>query len=127
MPELPSFNRSRQWRALAQRQAHASAGQSGPPDGAAGFVAELPPPDAAAIAQRLDAMADTPPPEIGDRAAYRDAVRTIRDHGTLKRRPFVRFFACQEDLSHEPPDTPLPAAVATGEEPFLIIGAMAGG
>lgn len=52
---------------------------------------------------------------------------TIRDHGTQRRRPFVRFFACQEDLSHEPPDAPLPSAVATGEEPFLIIGAMAGG
>ena len=52
---------------------------------------------------------------------------TIRDHVTLKRRPFVRFFACEQDLSHEPPDTPLPAAVATGAEPFLIVGAMAGG
>ncbi|MFL6194682.1 MAG: MoaD/ThiS family protein [Thermoanaerobaculia bacterium] len=52
---------------------------------------------------------------------------TIRDHDTLLRRPFLRFFACQQDLSHDPPETPLPAAVATGEEPFLIIGAMAGG
>jgi molybdopterin converting factor small subunit len=52
---------------------------------------------------------------------------TIRDHVTLRRRPFVRFFACQQDLSLEPPDTPLPEAVATGAEPFLVIGAMAGG
>ena len=51
----------------------------------------------------------------------------IRDHGTLKRRPFVRFFACEQDLSHEPPDAPLPNEVAAGKEPFLIIGAMAGG
>ncbi len=52
---------------------------------------------------------------------------TIRDHGTEKRRPFVRFFACEQDLSHEPPDAPLPDAVATGAEPLLIVGAMAGG
>ena len=52
---------------------------------------------------------------------------TIRDHGTLKRRPFVRFFACEQDLSHEPPDAPLPAAVAAGAEPFFVVGAMAGG
>jgi molybdopterin synthase sulfur carrier subunit len=52
---------------------------------------------------------------------------TIRDHVTQRRRPFVRFFACEEDLSHEPQDTPLPDAVATGEEPFHIVGAMAGG
>jgi hypothetical protein len=52
---------------------------------------------------------------------------TIRDHGTLKRRPFVRFFACKEDLSLEPPDTKLPEAINNGAEPFLIIGAMAGG
>ena len=52
---------------------------------------------------------------------------TIRDHGTLKRRPFVRFFACKEDLSLEPPETPLPDEVVNGAEPFLIIGAMAGG
>jgi len=52
---------------------------------------------------------------------------TIRDHGTLRRRPFVRFFACKEDFSHEPPDTLLPEAIATGAEPFLIVGAMAGG
>ena len=51
----------------------------------------------------------------------------IRDHGTLKRRPFVRYFACQEDLSHEPADAPLPLAVARGEEPYLIVGAIAGG
>lgn len=52
---------------------------------------------------------------------------TIRDHGTLERRAFLRFFACEEDLSHEPPDTPLPEAVKSGKEPFLIIGAIAGG
>jgi molybdopterin synthase sulfur carrier subunit len=52
---------------------------------------------------------------------------TIRDHGTLKRRAFVRFFACEQDLSHESPDAPLPHAVAIGDEPFLIVGAMAGG
>jgi len=52
---------------------------------------------------------------------------TIREHGTLKRRPFIRFFACKEDLSLDSPDTPLPASVVSGEEPFLIIGAMAGG
>ena len=52
---------------------------------------------------------------------------TIRDHVTLRRRPFVRFFACEQDLSLEPPDTPLPDAVATGAEPFLVVGAMAGG
>ncbi|HEV7666838.1 MAG TPA: MoaD/ThiS family protein [Chloroflexota bacterium] len=52
---------------------------------------------------------------------------TLRDQITLRRRPFVRFFACQQDLSHDAPDTPLPAAVAAGAEPFLIIGAMAGG
>jgi len=52
---------------------------------------------------------------------------TIRDHGTLKRRPFIRFFACKEDWSHEPPDAALPEAVTTGAEPFLVVGAMAGG
>ena len=52
---------------------------------------------------------------------------TIRDHVTLRRRPFVRFFACEQDLSHERPDAPLPDAVATGAEAFLVIGAMAGG
>lgn len=52
---------------------------------------------------------------------------TIRDHVTQQRRPFVRFFACEEDLSHDSPDTPLPAAIATGAEPFLIVGAIAGG
>jgi molybdopterin synthase sulfur carrier subunit len=52
---------------------------------------------------------------------------TIRDHATHQRRAFLRFFACGEDLSHEPPDAPLPQAVATGTEPFQIVGAMAGG
>jgi molybdopterin synthase sulfur carrier subunit len=52
---------------------------------------------------------------------------TIRDHVTQQRRPFLRFFACEEDLSHEPPDAPLPNAVVTGTEPFLVVGAMAGG
>jgi molybdopterin synthase sulfur carrier subunit len=52
---------------------------------------------------------------------------TIRDRVTRKRRPFIRFFACERDLSHEAPDTPLPEAVTSGAEPFLIVGAMAGG
>ncbi len=52
---------------------------------------------------------------------------TIRDHDTQQRRPFLRFFACEEDLSHEAPDAPLPGAIASGDEPFLIIGAIAGG
>jgi molybdopterin synthase sulfur carrier subunit len=52
---------------------------------------------------------------------------TIRDHVTRLRRPFIRFFACKEDLSNEPPDAPLPAAVAAGDEPFMVVGAMAGG
>jgi sulfur-carrier protein len=52
---------------------------------------------------------------------------TIRDHVTLRRRPFIRFFACKEDVSNDPPDTVLPDAVLTGAEPFLIVGAMAGG
>jgi hypothetical protein len=52
---------------------------------------------------------------------------TIRDQVTQQRRPFLRFFACEEDLSHEPPDSPLPDAVASGKEPFIIIGAIAGG
>jgi molybdopterin synthase sulfur carrier subunit len=52
---------------------------------------------------------------------------TIRDHGGGPRRPFIRFFACERDLSHDPPDDPLPEAVAAGTEPYLIVGAMAGG
>jgi len=52
---------------------------------------------------------------------------TIRDHDTQQRRAFLRFFACEEDLSHEPPDAPLPDAVASGAEPFIVIGAIAGG
>jgi molybdopterin synthase sulfur carrier subunit len=60
-------------------------------------------------------------------AAYPVLRGTIRDHGTLKRRPFLRFFACEQDLSHDPPDAALPERVAAGTEPFLIIGALAGG
>ena len=60
-------------------------------------------------------------------AAYPVLRGTIRDHGTLKRRAFLRYFACEQDLSHEPPDAPLPEPVARGAEPFLIIGALAGG
>ena len=52
---------------------------------------------------------------------------TIRDHRTFRRRPYLRFFACEQDLSHDPPDVPLPEAVASGDEPFLVVGAMAGG
>jgi molybdopterin synthase sulfur carrier subunit len=60
-------------------------------------------------------------------AAYPMLRGTIRDHGTQQRRAFLRFFACEEDLSHEPPDSPLPYAVVSGKEPFLIVGAIAGG
>ena len=72
-----------------------------------------------AVTQRavLDALEDRYPVLRG----------TIRDQGSGKRRSFVRFFACEEDLSHEPPDDPLPEDVANGKEPFLVIGAMAGG
>src|SRR5690348_11134633 len=52
---------------------------------------------------------------------------TIRDHDTLKRRPFLRFFACEQDLSHDPPDNALPEAIAAGKEPLLVVGAIAGG
>ena len=72
------------------------------------------------------------PPTLG---AVLDAIEarypvlegTIRDHVTRKRRPFVRFYACEQDLSHDPPETLLPAPVARGEEPLLVVGAMAGG
>ena len=72
------------------------------------------------------------PPTLGSvldavEATYPVLRGTIRDHVTLRRRPFVRFFACEQDLSLEPPDTPLPDAVTKGTEPFLIIGAIAGG
>jgi molybdopterin synthase sulfur carrier subunit len=60
-------------------------------------------------------------------ASYPMLRGTIRDHVTQQRRPFLRFFACEQDLSHEPPDTPLPDAVVAGDEPFLVVGAMAGG
>jgi len=60
-------------------------------------------------------------------AAYPMLRGTIRDHVTHRRRPFVRFFACEQDVSHEADDAPLPDAVANGEEPFLVVGAMAGG
>ena len=69
------------------------------------------------IVSVLDALENTYPMLRG----------TIRDHGTLKRRPFIRYFACKEDWSHEPGETALPQAVAEGEEPFMIVGAMAGG
>ncbi|HMK30746.1 MAG TPA: MoaD/ThiS family protein [Terriglobales bacterium] len=76
--------------------------------------------------------------EVGGRATQRsvlDALEAqypmlrgaIRDHVTQQRRPFLRFFACEQDLSHEPPDTPLPDEVVSGKEPLLIIGAIAGG
>jgi hypothetical protein len=60
-------------------------------------------------------------------AKYPTLRGTIRDHGTLKRRPMVRFFACEEDVSHEPVDFVLPEAIANGTEPFIILGAIAGG
>jgi hypothetical protein len=72
-----------------------------------------------AVTQRsvLDALEDGYPMLRG----------AIRDHSTKKRRPFLRFFACQQDLSHQSPDTPLPEPVSTGAQPFLIVGAIAGG
>jgi hypothetical protein len=72
-----------------------------------------------AVTQRsvLDALEQTYPVLRG----------AIRDHTTQRRRPFLRFFACQRDLSHDAPDTPLPEAVASGAQPFLIVGALAGG
>jgi molybdopterin synthase sulfur carrier subunit len=76
---------------------------------------EVPPP--ITIATTLDALETCFPALRG----------TIRDHDTLQRRPFIRFFACQEDLSLDPPETPLPGAVLAGTEPFMIVGAMAGG
>ena len=60
-------------------------------------------------------------------ARYPMLLGTIRDHLTQERRPFLRFFACEEDLTHESPDAPLPEAVSSGKEPFLVIGAIAGG
>ena len=60
-------------------------------------------------------------------ARYPMLLGTIRDHVTQERRPFLRFFACEEDLSHESPDAPLPEAVSLGQEPFMVIGAIAGG
>jgi hypothetical protein len=60
-------------------------------------------------------------------ARYPMLCGTIRDHITKQRRPMLRFFACEEDLSHEPPDAPLPAVVASGAEPFWVVGAIAGG
>lgn len=60
-------------------------------------------------------------------ARYPMLAGTIRDHQTLKRRPFIRFFACSEDLSNAPMDTPLPEAVVSGREPYLVVGAMSGG
>ncbi len=60
-------------------------------------------------------------------ASYPVLRGTIRGHTTQQRRPFVRFFACEQDLSHDPPDSPLPDAVVKGDEPFMVVGAMAGG
>lgn len=60
-------------------------------------------------------------------AAYPMLAGTMREHGTLKRRAFVRFFACGQDVSLDPPDAPLPEAIVTGAEPFMVVGAMAGG
>ncbi|MFN2475568.1 MAG: MoaD/ThiS family protein [Chthoniobacterales bacterium] len=73
--------------------------------------------ETATIGAVLDALEERYPPLRG----------TIRDHQTKQRRAFVRFFACEEDLSHEPPETPLPPAVRAGAEPFFVVGAMAGG
>ena len=76
---------------------------------------DLPPP--VSIRNVIDALENTYPPLRG----------TMRDYTTMKRRPFIRFFACKEDLSNDPPDNSLPEAVVNGKEPLLIVGAMAGG
>lgn len=78
---------------------------------------------------RLEVAGDVTQRSVLDalEAAYPVLRGTIRDHATKKRRPFIRFFACQEDLSHDLPDLRLPEQVATGAEPYLIVGAMAGG
>jgi hypothetical protein len=82
---------------------------------------------------KTDVELDVPPPvtqcSVLDalEARYPALRGTIRDHVTKQRRPFIRFFACSEDLSHESPDAPLPEAVASGAEPFLVVGAIAGG
>ena len=78
---------------------------------------QLPVPGQVTVRSVLDAL----------EKAYPVLRGAVRDHVTLRRRPFVRFFACEQDLSHEPPDAPLPEAVAQGAEPFLIVGALAGG
>jgi sulfur-carrier protein len=78
---------------------------------------------------RLDVEGTVTQREVLDalEARYPMLRGTVRDHVTHTRRAFIRFFACEQDLSHELPDTPLPDAIATGTEPFLIVGAMAGG
>ena len=78
---------------------------------------ELEVPGPASVRSVLDAL----------EARYPVLRGTIRDHVTLERRPFLRFFACEEDLSHDSPDTPLPEAVASGKEPLIVLGAIAGG
>ena len=76
----------------------------------------------------LDVAAPTLGAVIDALEARYPALRgTIRDQTTLKRRPFVRYYACEQDLSHDPPDTPVPDAVLSGKEPFIVIGAMSGG
>jgi hypothetical protein len=78
---------------------------------------------------QLDVAGDVTQRSVLDalEARYPMLCGTIRDQRTFKRRAFVRFFACEEDLSHEPPDSPLPDRIAKGEEPFMVVGAMAGG
>jgi sulfur-carrier protein len=94
------------------------------------------PPHLRTLAQvRGEVQLDVPGGGAVTRAAVLDALEarypmlrgTIRDHVTAQRRPFLRFFACEQDLTHEPSDAPLPDAVASGAEPFLVIGAIAGG
>ena len=85
--------------------------------GIAGHELSLDVPEPVTIATTLDAL----------EANYPQLAGTIRDHITKERRPFLRFFACNEDLSHEPTNTPLPASILTGREPFIILGAIAGG
>jgi len=78
---------------------------------------------------QLEVPAPVTPRTILDaiEARYPMLAGTMRDHVTLKRRPLVRFYACEEDVSHDSPDKPLPEKIATGEDPFFIIGAIAGG